>query len=59
MAFYDRVKVLVDKRKATDVIYVDFCKAFDIMWWGILISKLERGGFEGCAVSWIRNCLES
>lgn len=28
-AFYKRVIVLVDRGRATDIIYLDLCKAFD------------------------------
>ena len=48
----------MDERKADDVVYLDFSKAFDAVFHSILLQKLAVRGLDRYTLGWIRSCLE-
>jgi len=58
IAFYGGMTGWVDERRAVDVVYPDFSKAFDTVSHNILLGKLRKCGLDEWSVRWIENWLE-
>ncbi|GAB0206011.1 mitochondrial enolase superfamily member 1 [Grus japonensis] len=57
IAFCDGMTGWVDERRAVDVVYLNFSKAFDTISHNILISKLRKCGLGEWTVRWVENWL--
>ncbi|PKU41649.1 rna-directed dna polymerase from mobile element jockey- hypothetical protein [Limosa lapponica baueri] len=58
IAFYDGMTGWIDERRAVDVVYLDFSKAFDTVSHSILIAKLRKCGLDEWTVKWIEKWLK-
>ncbi|CAM4656253.1 unnamed protein product [Caretta caretta] len=58
IAFYDEITGSVDEEKAVDVLFLDFCKAFDTVSHSILASKLKKYGLDEWTIRWIESWLD-
>jgi len=58
VTFYDCIPALLEKGRASDIIYLDLSKAYDAVPYDILVSKWERHGSDRWSTQWIRNWLD-
>lgn len=57
IAFYNELTSLMDKRRALDVVHLDFSKVFDTVSNTILINKLTKYRLGKCTFWWTQNWL--
>jgi len=58
ISFYDKITCLVDERKAVDVVYLEFSRAFDAISHSSLLEKLAACGLDWCTLCWVKNWLD-
>ncbi|CAM4662815.1 unnamed protein product, partial [Caretta caretta] len=58
IAFYGEITGSVDMGKVVNVIYLDFSKAFDMVSYSILASKLKKYGLDEWTIRWIESWLD-
>ena len=52
LSVFDNISEVLDKGGQTDIIYLDFSKAFDSVPHHLLLHKLKSFGFNGTLLSW-------
>ncbi len=57
LEFLEDISEEIDNGDAVDVIYLDFCKAFDKVPHNRLLVKLRSYGITGKVLSWIKEFL--
>jgi len=57
LSHYNRILTSLEKNKSTEVIYLDFAKAFDKVDHGIVLHKLRALGITGRLAIWIHSFL--
>ncbi|CAG9781741.1 unnamed protein product [Diatraea saccharalis] len=57
VCFESLLSEALDSRKQVDVIYTDFCKAFDKVCHKVLINKLQSFGIAGSLLNWMSSYL--
>lgn len=55
LSSYDKVTCLVAERKAVDVVYLDFSKAFHTISYSILLEQLAAHGLDRGTLHWVKN----
>ncbi|CAM4580250.1 unnamed protein product [Lepidochelys kempii] len=58
IAFYDEIIGSVDEGKAVDVLFLDFSKAFEMVSYSILASKLKKYGLDEWTIAWLESWLD-
>ena len=57
VTFYDAITGWMGGRRAVDVVYIDFSKAFGTIFHNILVMKLRKCGIDEWTLKWIDNWL--
>lgn len=55
LVFFYNITHLVDVRKAVDIVYMDFRKAFNSVSQNLLLEKLAPHDLDGCTVHYVKN----